>query len=150
MDTRSPSPRLHRLITHKFKATQSLPVHSVWTRGTDPPRPVLHTTTTQERICQGHRPTSTIGLFRQCWFAAFVSYHTGRKCSNNLLHIYTPPVLTYMSRVVSVVINLGHLSCEIVFLSSKLILASITRVILRSRVLLRLRVCISYLLGFWL
>ena len=42
VDTRSPSPRLYRLITHKFKVTRSL-TSSVKTRGTDPPRCALHT-----------------------------------------------------------------------------------------------------------
>ena len=57
VDTRSPSPRLYRLITHKFKVTRGPSLRSVKTRGTDPPRCVLHTTTTQKRTCQGHRPT---------------------------------------------------------------------------------------------
>ena len=46
VDARSPSPRLYRLITHKFKVTRGTSLRSVKTRGADPPRCVLHTTTT--------------------------------------------------------------------------------------------------------
>ena len=35
METRSPPPRLYRLITHKFKVTRGTPLHPVKTRGTD-------------------------------------------------------------------------------------------------------------------
>ena len=63
MDTRSPSPRLYRLITHKFTATQGLSLRSVYIRGTDPPRCVLHTTT-PERTCPGSLPHIDF-LFKQ-------------------------------------------------------------------------------------
>ena len=58
VDTRSPSPRLYRLITHNFKVDRGPSLRSVQTRDTDTPRCVLHTTTTQERTCRGYRPTS--------------------------------------------------------------------------------------------
>ena len=41
VDTSSPSPRLYRLIAHKFKLTRGPSRRSVKTRGTDPPRCVL-------------------------------------------------------------------------------------------------------------
>ena len=56
VDTRSPSPRLYRLITHKFKVTRGTSLHEAPAS----PRCILHTTTTQERTCQGLCPTVRI------------------------------------------------------------------------------------------
>ena len=55
MDTRSPSPRLYRLITHKFKVTPRSVTPFRMDPRYEPPRCVLHTTT-QERTCQGPPP----------------------------------------------------------------------------------------------
>ncbi|CAM9755977.1 unnamed protein product [Laminaria digitata] len=57
--TRSPSPGWYRLISRKLKVTRGSSLRSVKTRGTDPPRCVLHTKPVQERTCQGLRLTTT-------------------------------------------------------------------------------------------
>ena len=73
MDTTSLSPRLYRLITHKFKVTRGTSLRSVKTRGTDltsvcPP----HHNHTRDNLSGDPPHIGVVGLvsFNQCWFAA--------------------------------------------------------------------------------
>ena len=69
-DTRSPSPRYYRRITHKPKVTQgpATPFRVCRPEARKPaPRCAIHTTTTQERDCQGgaHHPTLASSLLNK-------------------------------------------------------------------------------------